>query len=89
MSTPTFATIEEAQAEIISLREQLTERTNERDALSQTNTQLQTDLEAVRALNQKYFNKLSAQFTPQANEKDDGGKEVPTCEEFALSLDII
>lgn len=89
MSTPTYATIEEAQAEIINLREQLAERTNERDALTQTNTQLKNDLEQVRTLNQKYFNKLSAQYTPQADEKNSGEEEVPTCEAFALGLDII
>lgn len=81
-------TLEEAQAEIVRLNEQLTERTNERDTLSQNNAALTQENESLRTLNQNYFNKLSAQFQTQDKDKDDGGVAVPTCEEFAKTLTI-
>lgn len=76
-------TIEEARAEIIRLNEELTERTNERDTLSQNNATLTQELEDVRKLNQQYFNKLSQQYSPQEDKTDNEEKEVPSCEEFA------
>ena len=82
-------TLEEAQAEIIRLQEQVTELTNERDTLSQNNTALAGDLESVRKLNQQYFNKLSQQFIPAEDKTDNEDKEVPSCEDFAKTLDII
>ena len=81
-------TLEEAQAEIIRLNEQLTERTNERDTLSQNNATLTQENESLRTLNQKYFNKLSAQFQNQEDKNDSGDKEVQSCEEFAKTLNI-
>jgi len=83
----TFDTLETAQAEIIRLNEALTERTNERDTLFQNNNALTVELEEVRKLNQQYFNKLSAQYSPPADKNDDE-KEVQTCEEFAKTLTI-
>lgn len=82
-------TLEEAQAEIIRLNEQVTELTNERDTLSQNNTTLTGELESVRKLNQQYFNKLSAQYSHDGDKKDDDEEEVPTCEDFAKTLDIL
>lgn len=82
-------TLEEAQARIIELEEMLTERTNERDTLSQNNATLTQELQSVRQLNQQYFNKLSAQYSQTADENDDGEEEVPTCEEFGKSLEIL
>ena len=82
-------TLEEAQAEIIRLQEQVTELTNERDTLSQNNTTLTGELESVRKLNQQYFNKLSAQYLHDGDKKDDGEEDVPTCEEFAKTLNIL
>ena len=82
-------TLEEAQAEIIRLNEQVTELTNERDTLSQNNTTLTGELESVRKLNQQYFNKLSAQYSHDGEEKDNGEEEVPTCEDFAKTLNIL
>lgn len=82
-------TIEEARAEILRLQEQVTELTNERDTLSQNNTAQAQELESVRKLNQQYFNKLSAQYSHQEDENNDGGKEVPSCEDFAKTLNII
>lgn len=82
-------TLEEARAEIIRLNEALTERTNERDTLSQNNTQLTTELESVRKLNQQYFNKLSAQYSQDGDKNDSEDEEVPTCEDFAKTLNIL
>lgn len=78
-----FETLEQAQAEILRLNEELTERTNERDTLSQNNATLTQELEDVRKLNQQYFNKLSQQYSPQGDKTDKEEKEVPSCEEFA------
>lgn len=86
-----FKTIEEAKAEIIRLQEQLTERTNERDTLSQNNERLSNELQEVRQLNQTYFNKLSAQFTTQPEGDDeDGDDEAPqTCEDYAATINLL
>lgn len=83
-----FNTLEEARAEIVRLNEGLTERTNERDTLSENNKTLTADLERVRTLNQSYFNKLAAQYSEPAGEKDEVTEEAPTCEEFAKQLVI-
>lgn len=83
-------TLEEAQVRILELEEQLEERTTERDTLSQNNTQLSQDLERVRTLNQRYFEKLSAQFPGSGDKKEeDDESDAPTCEEFAKTLTII
>lgn len=81
-------TLEEAQAQIVDLQEQLTEARNERDTLSQNNEALSTENESLRKLNQKYFNKLSAHYSDPAGKKDEDDKEAPTCEEFAKTLNI-
>lgn len=81
-------TLEEAQAEIVRLNEQLTERTNERDTLQQNNNSLTEDNERLRKLNQNYFNKLSAQFDASKNKTNDEDKEVQSCEEFAKTITI-
>mgnify|MGYP002519492836 CR=1 FL=1 len=81
-------TLEEAQAEIVRLNEELTERTNERDSLSHENNVLFEDNERLRKLNQNYFNKLSAQFDAKDDKKQDDEKECPTCEEFAKTIII-
>lgn len=83
-----FKTLEEAQAEILRLNEALTETRNERDTLSQNNATLTQELEAQRTLNQTYFNKLNAQYSQEADETDDE-EEVPTCEDFAKTLNIL
>lgn len=81
-------TLEEAQAEIVRLNEELTERTNERDTLSQNNATLTEDNERLRKLNQNYFNKLSAQFDASKDKNNDEDKEVQSCEEFAKTITI-
>lgn len=85
---PTFATLEEAQAEIIRLNEQVTELTNERDTLSQNNATQAQELESVRKLNQQYFNKLSAQYSQEPDKTDNDEEEVQSCEDFAKTLNI-
>lgn len=81
-------TLEEAQAEIVRLNEELTERTNERDTLSQNNKTLTDDNERLRKLNQNYFNKLSAQFDASKDKNNNDDKEVQSCEEFAKTINI-
>lgn len=80
-------TLEEAQEQIVNLTEKVTELTNERDTLSKNNDEMKADLERVRTLNQKYFEKLSMQtFADQGKEEDD--EEPVSCEEFAKTLSI-
>ena len=82
-------TLEEAQARILELQEQVTELTNERNTLSQNNTTLTGELESVRKLNQQYFNKLSAQYSQEPDKTDKEEEEVQSCEDFAKTLDIL
>ena len=89
MSTPTYDTLEKAQEAILDLQNRVTELTNERDTLSQNNNQLTQELESVRTLNQKYFNKLSAQFQDQEGKNNNDDEEAPSCEDFAKTLDIL
>ena len=82
-------TLEEAQAEILALKEKVAELTNERDSLSQDKTTLTGELEIQRKLNQDYFNKLNAQYSHDADdEKEDEAFAVTSCEDFAKSLEI-
>lgn len=81
-------TLEEAQAQIIELTEQVTQLTSEKETLSQNNTDLTNQLEDVRKLNQTYFNKLLAQNSEPAGKNNNEEDEAPTCEEFANTLDI-
>lgn len=82
-------TLEEAQAEILQLKEKVTELTNERDTLSQDKNTLTQELDDQRKLNQQYFNKLNAQYSHDADKNDDEEEEVPTCEDFAKTLTIL
>ena len=79
-------TLEEAQARILELEEQVTTLTNERDQTRETLTETEKHLQEVRDLNHKYFLKLSTQNNDP--EPDDEDEPVPTCEEFALTLKI-
>lgn len=81
-------TLEEAQARIIELTEQNQTLTAERDSLSQDNETLRNESEELRKLNQKYFNKLIAQDERKTNDGDPEPETVPTCEEFAATIDI-
>ena len=84
-----YETLEQAQEAILDLQAQVTELTNERDTLSQNNKNLSADLESARTLNQKLFNKVSAQFQDQEDKNDDDEKEVPSCEDFTRTLNIL
>lgn len=79
-------TLEEAQNRILELTEELQTVTAERDTLSHDNDTLRNEAENLRALNQKYFNKLIAQDSKETEKEDQ--EPVPTCEEFAANLDI-
>ena len=81
-------TIEEAQEQIVNLQQQITEITNERDTLRANNENLTADLNRVRELNQRYFEKLSAQYVPPGGDTGKNDREEPTCEEFARNLKI-
>lgn len=81
-------TLEEAQAQILEQQERITALENERDTLSQNNATLTADLERVRTLNQQYFNKLTAFYSPQQDKPNNEDPEVQTCEEFAKTLNI-
>lgn len=80
-------TLEEAQAEILRLNEELTTAKSERDNYSKQVNTLSGDLEKVRELNQQYFLKLSAQYNPKTEEPEDD-QDVPSCEDFAKNLTI-
>ena len=75
-------TLEEAQAKILELQEENNQLKNEKETLSQNNADLTGELDSVKKLNQQYFNKLSQQFIPTEDKKDDE-VEVPSCEDFA------
>lgn len=79
-------TLEEAQAEIVRLHEELNTAQNERDNYSNQVNDLSKDLEKVREINQQYFLKLSAQHQPPKT--DDDEPETVSCEDFARTLTI-
>lgn len=81
-------TIEEARDRILDLESQVTELTNERDTLSQNNNTLSTELESVRRLNQKYFDRLSAQYSETEEEEEEEKDKPLSCAEFAKNLKI-
>lgn len=81
-----FNTLEEAQAEILRLNEELSTAQTERDNYSTKVNELSNDLEKVRTLNQQYFLKLSAQYAPPKTEETD--PDTPSCEDFAKTLTI-
>ena len=79
-------TLEEAQEQIVNLNEQLTEITNERDTLRTNNENLTADLNRLRELHQRYFERLSQQFVPPGSNSGNEEQHEPTCEDFARSL---
>lgn len=81
-------TLEEAQAQIIELQEKNTELENERDTLSQQNKTLTEDIERVRTLNQKYFEKLSMQTLTTDNKPETKEDDIVSCEEFAKTINL-
>lgn len=81
-------TIEEAQEQIVNLQGTITELTNERDTLRTNNENLTADLNRVRELNQRYFERLSQQFVPPGSGPQNEEQTAPSCEDFARSLKI-
>ena len=80
-------TLEEAQAEILRLNEELETAKTERDNYSTKVNETQTELEKVRRINQEYFLKLSAKYTPPAPEEPTDEDQL-TLEDFAKTLTI-
>lgn len=86
-----FNELESLRDTNLELQEQNTNLTTERDTLSQDNEKLKAEVERLRTINQKYYNKLIAQDeTKDKADSDDQEEEaVPTCEEFAKTIKII
>ena len=82
-------TLEQAQAKILELQEENTQLKTEKETLSQNNATLTGELTEVKKLNQRYFNKLQQQYIPEEDKQRDSEPEVPSCEDFAKSLNII
>lgn len=78
-------TVEEMQERILELEEQNQTLTQEKEKLSNDNKTLTEDIERVRAVNQKYFEKLSMQEKPEKEDEEEE-PEVLSCEEFAVEL---
>lgn len=81
-------TLEEAQAEILRLNEELATKTTENETLTRANEDLTKENTKVRELNQQYFLKLSAQYQPPKPNDDGGDDETPSCEDFAKTLNF-
>ena len=73
MPEPIYKTVEEAQAEILRLQEELTTVKADRDNYSTQVSDLQKENEKVRELNQQYFLKLTAQYNPNTKTEEDEG----------------
>lgn len=82
-------TLEEAQAEILNLKEENTRLKNEKETLSQNNATLTQELDDQRKLNQSYFNKLNAQYSQEQGKNDEDEEEAQSCEDFAITLNIL
>lgn len=79
-------TPEEMQERILTLEEENKNLTAERDTLLENNKTLNEDITRVRAVNQKYFEKLSMQENPENHDEEE--EPAPTCEEFAKTLNL-
>lgn len=80
-----YETLEAAQQRIVELEEEEVQNAANIKTLSDENEKLKNDIENLRTLNQKYFNKLIAQDDSKKI-PDEEGEKVPTCEEFAAAL---
>lgn len=80
-------TLEEAQAKILELTDEITQLKTVKETLSQNNETLTADNENLRTLNQKYFNRLIAEENKEA-EDEEQDEPVPTMEEFAKTLGL-
>lgn len=82
-------TLEQAQERIVELTDELQNLMQERDTLSQDNESLTEECENLRTLNQKYFNRIMQQDTDNNTNKDEEVDEIPSCVDFAKSINII
>ena len=80
-------TIEEAQERILALEAENESLRTENGTLSQNNESVRADLEKARELNQKLFERVSAQSSDPDGGQDDE-PDVPTCVEFAKTIII-
>lgn len=78
-------TLEEAQARILELEEQNNGLTEQNTQLTEQNTQLSADLDRARHLNQELFNRVTVS---KQEEEEPEEPEIPTCEEFAKTLNL-
>lgn len=81
-------TLEEAQQEILRLNEELATANQNNENLTKQNADLTADNQKIREINQQYFLKLSAQYTPTKAAEVDDEDDTPSCEEFAATLKI-
>lgn len=83
---PSPQTLEEAQAEILRLQDELQTAKADAENYRGQVTEKASELEKVREINQQYFLRLSAQHQPTTPPEEE--EETPTCEEFAKTLNI-
>lgn len=79
-------TIEELQQQNLDLQAQVEELTAARDALQGEKDTLTADLERAREWNQKLYLRIQGDIKKPEEDEDD--KDVPTCEEFALTYKL-
>lgn len=81
-------TVEELQQQVLDLTDKVNDLTTERETLLQDNETLKADKERLRTINQSYYDRLMVQENNDEDtiEETDESENVPTCEEFALSL---
>lgn len=79
-----YGTLEEAQARILELEQELESVTNERDTLSENNNSLNERVAQLSERCQNFFNQIIQQReNPDTDEEDEEG---PTLEEFTNSI---
>lgn len=81
-------TLEEAQEQILNLQDEVATLNDERETLIQNNDNLTEQVENLRAQNQRYYNKLIAQDKTDDDNKGNEDEEIPTCEEFAKTINL-
>ena len=79
-----YGTLEEAQARILELEQELESVTNERDTLSENNNSLNERVAQLSERCQNFFNQIIQQRENPDNEDDE--EETQTLEEFTNSI---
>ena len=83
-----YETLEAAQARILELETERAALEADRQTLSENNERLTREAEELRTINQNYYNRLIQQFTPE-KPTEDKEQDVPSCEDFAKTLNIL